>query len=270
MKIDRMQRVLKKMEGMPVRPPEEYGKYFDMVYYHEGQEDEMFLYGIEKSDVIDQEISLCGYFVIITSERMTAREAISLYKSRDSSEKLFRGDKSYLGNKSLRVPSQQAADAKIFIEFVALIVRNRMYTCLKDAMAEMDEKPNYMTVPAAIRELEKLEMAKMFMRTDNLSFKEAQEKVEQVVAAFDRISKMPPPEPLTEEKMAEYRKTHPQVKAVPRSPDEPYQPPKMESRVQVTLKDGTKYWVPMSRVKQLETEGKLAPSSHKLASEKDN
>ena len=160
MKIDRMSRVLKKMGGLQVRPPEEYGKYFDFVFYHEGQEDEKFLYGIEKTDVIDRELSLCGYFVIVTSQRMTAREAISLYKSRDGSEKLFRGDKSYLGNKSLRVPSQQAADAKIFVEFVALIVRNRIYTTLKAAMDEMDEKPNYMTVPAAIRELEKIEMVR--------------------------------------------------------------------------------------------------------------
>ena len=48
------------------RPPEEYGKYFDFVFYHEGQEDEKFLDGIEKTDVIDQELSLCGYFVIVT------------------------------------------------------------------------------------------------------------------------------------------------------------------------------------------------------------
>ena len=160
MKIDRMSRILKKMGGLQVRPPEEYGKYFDFVFYHEGQEDEKFLYGIEKTDVIDRELSLCGYFVIVTSQRMTAREAISLYKSRDGSEKLFRGDKTYLGNKSLRVPSQQAADAKIFVEFVALIVRNRIYTTLKAALDEMDEKPNYMTVPAAIRELEKIEMVR--------------------------------------------------------------------------------------------------------------
>ena len=160
MKIDRMSRVLQKMEGLSVRPPEEYGKYFDLVYYHEGQEDEKFMYGIEKTDVIDEEISLCGYFVIITSQRMTAREAISLYKSRDGSEKLFRGDKTYLGNKSLRVSSQQAADAKIFVEFVALIVRNKIYTTLKTAMEDMDERPDYMTVPAAIRELEKIEMVR--------------------------------------------------------------------------------------------------------------
>ena len=37
--------------------------------------------GIEKTDVIDREIKLCGYFAIITSEKMTAAEALVLYKS---------------------------------------------------------------------------------------------------------------------------------------------------------------------------------------------
>jgi len=89
---------------------------------------------------------------------MTAAEALSLYKSRDVSEKLFRGDKSYLGNKSLRVYGNESANAKIFIEFVAMIVRCKIYTSLKALMAEMSKKPNYMTVPAALKELEKIEM----------------------------------------------------------------------------------------------------------------
>lgn len=63
---------------------------------------------------------------------MTTKEALVLYKSRDASEKLFMGDKSYLGNKSLRVQTDEAAKAKIFIEFVALIVRNKIYTCLQE------------------------------------------------------------------------------------------------------------------------------------------
>ena len=91
---------------------------------------------------------------------MTAKEAIELYKSRDTSEKLFRGDKSYLGNKSIRVYSEESARAKIFIEFVAMIIRCRIYTSLKDEMKKMDKKPNYMTVPAAIKELEKIEMVR--------------------------------------------------------------------------------------------------------------
>lgn len=76
-------------------------------------------------------------------------------------KKLFRGDKSYLGNRSLRVQSDEATRAKmIFVEFVALIVRSRMYVLLKDEKEKLDKKPNYMTVPAAIRELEKIELVR--------------------------------------------------------------------------------------------------------------
>ena len=79
---------------------------------------------------------------------MTAAQARELYKSRDASEKLFRGDKSYLGNKSFRVHTSESVQAKIFIEFVALIIRSRFYTCLKEQMQKSGKK-NYMTVPAA-------------------------------------------------------------------------------------------------------------------------
>ena len=81
-------------------------------------------------------------------------------KSRDVSEKLFRGDKSYLGNKSIRVYSEESARAKIFVEFVAMIVRCKMYIKLKEEMKKLDKKLNYMTVPAAIKELEKIEMVR--------------------------------------------------------------------------------------------------------------
>ena len=157
-KIDRMVKYLKKQEGKAATIGEGFDKYFDLIYYHQGQEDQKFMFAMELDDVIDQEIRLCGYFVIITSKKMTAKEALTLYKSRDGSEKLFRGDKSYLGNKSIRVQSDESIDAKIFIEFVALIIRNKINTCLKDAMLENDKKVNYMTVPAAIKELEKIEM----------------------------------------------------------------------------------------------------------------
>ena len=37
-------------------------------------------------------------------------------------------------------------------------MRNRIYTKLKEELERIDENPNYMTVLAAIRELEKIEM----------------------------------------------------------------------------------------------------------------
>lgn len=101
---------------------------------------------------------MCGYFCIITSAEMTAKAALELYKSRDASEKLFKSDKSFLGNRSMRVYSEESLEGKMLVAFVALIIRNRMYTKLKDAAEELLEKPNYMNVPASIRELEKIEM----------------------------------------------------------------------------------------------------------------
>ena len=150
-KIGRMAECLHKHEGTKYEVTGGFARYFDLIYYHKGKKDEKFMYGRERHDVINEEIRLCGYFVIITSEKMTAAQALEHYKSRDVSEKLFRGDKSYLGNKSFRV------HAKIFIEFVALIIRNRFYICLKEQMQKSGKK-NYMTVPAAIRELEKIEL----------------------------------------------------------------------------------------------------------------
>jgi hypothetical protein len=157
-KLDKISRFLKKNMGENIEMPEGIGKYFDLVYWHKGKDDQKFMHGIERSEVIDRETQLCGYFIIITSQKMTAKEALLLYKSRDANEKLFRGDKSYLGNKAFRVYSGESMDAKIFVEFAALIVRNRIYKCMKEYMHENDLRRNYLDVPAAIKELEKIEM----------------------------------------------------------------------------------------------------------------
>lgn len=169
-KIDRMAKKLKECMGEPIRPGGEYKEYFDLMYWHEGLDDEKFMAGAEKTDVINREIKLCGYFVIITSEKMTAEAALTLYKSRDGSEKTFRSDKSYLGADCERVYSNESIDSKIFIGFVATIIRSRIYTLLKDESGCMDKKQNYMTVPAALKELEKIELLKGADNSYNLDY----------------------------------------------------------------------------------------------------
>ena len=136
----------------------------------EGKEDEKFMSGVERTEIINKEIKLCGYFVIVTSEKMTAAEALELYKSRDDSEKTFRGDKSYLGAKSERVYSNESYETKIFIGFVATIIRNRIYTLLKEETGRIQKKQNYMIVPAALKELEKIELLKGGDNTYNLDY----------------------------------------------------------------------------------------------------
>lgn len=159
LELEKMGTLLEKYRMKAVTLPESYEHYFEL-YFNE--QSKALVHWKERSEVIKKELSLCGYFSIVTSEKMSAQEAMDLYKSRDASEKLFRSDKTFLGNKSLRIYSQQSADAKIFVEFVALIIRSRFYTLLKDEMKRMEKRPNYMTVPAALKELEKIEMVRQY------------------------------------------------------------------------------------------------------------
>lgn len=156
-RINQMTQYLKKYQNKVKEFGPGFEKYFDLHYDEKSQ---AFILPEERCSVVERELDLAGYFCIVTSEKMSAKEAIELYKSRDVSEKLFRGDKSYLGNKRIRVYSEESARAKIFVEFVAMIVRCKMYIKLKEEMKKLDKKLNYMTVPAAIKELEKIEMVR--------------------------------------------------------------------------------------------------------------
>ena len=53
-----------------------------------------------------------------------------------------------------------SARAKIFVEFVAMILRCKMYTKLNEEMKNLEKKRNYMTVPEAFKELGKIEMVR--------------------------------------------------------------------------------------------------------------
>lgn len=139
----------------PVTKP--FTTYFSFIV----DEDENLVGFDEKHEVIEQELRHCGFFCIISTEEMTAQEAYRLYRGRDSSEKLFAADKTFLGCRSMRVHSEESLETKTFLEFGALIIRNRMYNLLKDEMVRLTKTKNFMTVPAALRELGKIELVRI-------------------------------------------------------------------------------------------------------------
>jgi len=98
-----------------------------------------------------------GYFVIVTSENMTASEALDIYRKRDSTEKMFMSLKSGLGYECFRVHSQASIESKTHLIFLASIIRNELFNTLKTISGK--DKKSY-TVPAAIRELEKVTAVK--------------------------------------------------------------------------------------------------------------
>ncbi len=156
--IREQREVLEGLKDSDAKIDKSYTTFFDLIYRKGKDGVERLQFIREREDIISMEIKLCGYFCIVTSDEMMAAEALDLYKSRDGSEKLFRGDKSYLGAKSARVYRDEPVHSKMFIEFVSLIIRNKIYTCLTDRMKETHKKKNYMTVPAALKELDKIEL----------------------------------------------------------------------------------------------------------------
>lgn len=92
-KFNRMSSAIEKQIGCKYEFPEYYEQFFNITYDDKGT----LLFYEEKGGVLEKELALCGYLAVVISEKMTAEEALELYKSRDESEKLFRGDKRYLG-----------------------------------------------------------------------------------------------------------------------------------------------------------------------------
>lgn len=168
-KIDQRAEELKTMENMKIAV--ELGKpyldYFTCFYQDitenksDKSKEKIFLFAQEKADVIQKEHEVCGYFCLVSSRKMTAQEAYRLYRGRDVSEKLFRADKTFLSSSAQRIHSNEALQAKLFVEFIALIIRNRFFNLLKEQMERLKTRRNTLTVPGAIRELDKMEMTRL-------------------------------------------------------------------------------------------------------------
>ena len=92
----------------------------------------------------------CGIFAIVTSEKMSTAEALEIYRNRDAVEKIFRMDKSYPGNEKL--------EGKMFVSFVALVIRNAIQQRLKPLYKK--NRKEY-TVPMALRQYERLGLTKL-------------------------------------------------------------------------------------------------------------
>ena len=88
---------------------------------------------------------------------MKASEAISIYRDRDIIEKLFKVLKSELDLDRFLVHSRNAVESKVFMTFLANIIRNEIYMKTKDL--RIKDKKAY-TIPSIVSELNKIEAYK--------------------------------------------------------------------------------------------------------------
>lgn len=65
--------------------------------------------------------------MLITSCEMDASKALDIYRGRDNIEKMFRSLKSGIDFNKARVHSTESLQSKVFITFIAMIIRNENF-----------------------------------------------------------------------------------------------------------------------------------------------
>ena len=96
---------------------------------------------------------MLGFFVIASTEDMDAAQVLTIYRDRDAVEKLFEFIKTEMDCKRFRVHSDESLGSKVFIVFIATILRSQIYTRMKKIR---DDDKKHFTVPAVIKELDKI------------------------------------------------------------------------------------------------------------------
>lgn len=112
---------------------------------------------VKKTSVIEEELKKCGYFTLLSSKKMEAKDALDIYSQRDGVEKLFRTLKTSMDFDHVGVHSRKSLEAKVFITFVASIVRNEIFKGTRKLDSKL--RKTY-TVPVTVKELETIEATK--------------------------------------------------------------------------------------------------------------
>lgn len=104
-----------------------------------------------------------GFFCLLTTEKRDPQEALAIYRNKDVVENCFDDLKNGLDMKRLRIHSSEAMRARLFIQFLALVIISRMRAIIKN-----DPKLKSMTVREIMEAMETLVMIKYSGRYGNL------------------------------------------------------------------------------------------------------
>lgn len=126
-----------------------YKKYFDITI----NSDKTFSY-IKKYDLIDDEKENAGFFALASSRLdYSVDEILSLYRYKDGIEKAFDDYKNYLDSYRLRVHTDEAVSGKIFITFIALILKSQINKIMDEEI-----KQNKIGIKKLLLELKKIKV----------------------------------------------------------------------------------------------------------------
>jgi len=91
-----------------------------------------------RKEALERTLGNSGWSVLISNQIIDPQEAYDLYRAKDVVEKSFYQYKNNLGLDRLRVHSDERAQNKIFIAFIALILSSHIHKVMRDT--DLDEK----------------------------------------------------------------------------------------------------------------------------------
>ena len=157
--VHKQEAELKRLENSLYKPDDfkEYTKYFKL-QVSKDKGDKRFVYATLNYEAVNDELSMCGYFCILSSNISDANEAYIKYSSRDVSEKLFCMTKTFLGGHCARVHSTEGFIGKTLLEFFAIVMRARLYVLLKEEWEQQSQNRDEFCVTKAIRSLNMIKL----------------------------------------------------------------------------------------------------------------
>ena len=109
------------------------------------------------NQIIQGEMDLCGFFAIVTKDKLDTSYVIDEYRKRDIIEKTFRDIKSYMNMNKFKVHSDTKIKVKTFIAFISSIIKASINTKLKKYLKENSSD----TLITVFKELSKIEVTKI-------------------------------------------------------------------------------------------------------------
>ena len=112
---------------------------------------------IDNKNEINKERQKCGIYILVSSQEITAQQAIDAYAKRDCIEKMFEALKSHMGMDKIGVSTEEAIHGKGLVWFVASILYSVLFNGTRSL--RVTDKKHY-TVPAMVDELEAIKADK--------------------------------------------------------------------------------------------------------------
>jgi transposase len=104
------------------------------------------------TDKVDEKLERAGYFILLSSKpELTSGEVLKIYRNRDVIEKNFDQFKNRLDFKRMRTHWKKTMEGKMFIGFLALILRSYMSRMIKN-----DSQTKHLTFDKILIELRKI------------------------------------------------------------------------------------------------------------------